>query len=468
MSLYDELYEYGKKDITPMHMPGHKRKNLGGELPYSMDITEIDGFDNLHHMTGILGDLSCRMAQLRHCKRAYPLVGGSTCGILASIKAMTKSGDRVIMARGCHKSVYHALSLFNLKAEYIYPETDEENGFYLSVSPEAVEAAFENFPDAKLVIITSPTYEGIISDISSIAEIAHNHGAKLFVDGAHGAHLGFGCSFPADALSRGADAVVESLHKTMPALTQTAALYLSEDVDSVLFEKALGIFETSSPSYLLLSSIDRCVSLIEDKCGEIFSEYRRALNAFDSKVEGLKFLSIPAHGREANAFAFDPSKILISTARAGITGQQLAEKLRSEYNIEAEMACRNYVLCMTSICDDEASLTRLADAIIGIDNSIEEESKIAPFVYPVADALISITEAEGMKGEYVSRDSSSGRISMSYIWAYPPGIPLAVPGEIITPAILECISNLEAAGIEILEEGEKSSDEIFVRTETEK
>jgi len=123
---------------------------------------------------------------------------------------------------------------------------------------------------------------------------------------------------------------------------------------------------------------------------------------------------------------------------------------------------------MTSICDDEASLTKLADAIIGIDNSIEEESEISPFVYPVADTLISIAEAEGMKGEYVNRDSSSGRISMSYLWAYPPGIPLAVPGEIITPAIIECISNLEAAGIEILEEGEKSSDKIFVRTETEK
>ena len=227
MRYLDQALEaYGKSDVYPFHMPGHKRNPLPFPEVYGIDITEIDGFDNLHHAEGILKEAQQRAADLYGSAHCYYLVNGSTCGILASICAAVKKRGRILAARNSHKAVYHALFLSELTAEYLYPAVTE-CGIQGQITPRQVEDALKKDPETSAVVITSPTYEGVISDIEGIAKVAHVHGIPLIVDSAHGAHLGFGGEFPQNAVRLGADAVIESLHKTLPSFTQTALLHLN-------------------------------------------------------------------------------------------------------------------------------------------------------------------------------------------------------------------------------------------------
>ena len=209
-------------------MPGHKRQSLHFPNPYAIDITEIDGFDNLHHAEGILKEAQERAAELYGSRECFYLINGSTCGLLAAISAAAKRGETVLVARNCHKAVYHALFLRELSANYLYPVITE-NGIMGQITAEQVEEALSQDPTIKTVILTSPTYEGIGSDIGKISTVAHRHGAALIVDEAHGAHFGFGAGFPENAVRQGADAVIMSLHKTLPSFTQTALLHLCSD-----------------------------------------------------------------------------------------------------------------------------------------------------------------------------------------------------------------------------------------------
>lgn len=193
--LIDDLEEYAQSDYYPFHMPGHKRKSLSFPNPYEIDITEIDGFDNLHHATGMIKEAEVRGAELYHSKRCFFLVNGSTCGLLAAISAATRRGDKVLVARNCHKAVYHALYMNELQAEYLYPSITK-NGIQGQITVEQVQESLYENPDAVAVILTSPTYEGIVSDVAKIAEVCHEHGIPLIVDEAHGAHFGFGGGFP--------------------------------------------------------------------------------------------------------------------------------------------------------------------------------------------------------------------------------------------------------------------------------
>lgn len=457
MSLYDELIKLNKADMVPMHMPGHKRQAaFAGALPYGMDITEIEGFDNLHNREGILKDLADRLAKLKNAPYAIPLVGGSTVGILSAVKAMTNKGDRIIMARGCHKSVYHAAEICGLDTSYIHPETDKNNGFFLSVSRDDIEKAFAQTPDAKLVIITSPTYEGVISDIKAIADIAHSHGAKLLVDGAHGAHLGYSGLFPADALSQGADAVVESLHKTLPAMTQTAALYLGGAVSPKAFEKAVGIFETSSPSYVLMASIDRCVSLLEEKAEKLFEDYSKKLDDFYKETEKLENIEVIHFD--------DKGKIIISLSGTDKSGPEVAESLRNRFHIEPEMISKSYIICMTSICDTWENFNRLAEALIAIDKETNaSENNKNTVKYPTVKKEYNLCDVSAHDGEYIPLENTEGRVSLSYLWAYPPGIPIVAPGEVISKEVIASIKALESCSVEVLQEGEADAKLIFVK-----
>lgn len=311
-SLIDRLTEYCDTAI-PMHMPGHKRNAalLGNTLPYGIDITEIDGFDNLHDMQGVLKNIAERVARLYGAKYSFPLVGGSTAGILAAIHAMVPFGAHVLMARNCHKAVYNGVALRGLFPHYLL-SAEDENGIVQKISPESVEKALQDNPEIKLVIITSPTYEGVVSDTEEIARICHNHGAVLLVDAAHGAHFGFSPDFPRSACACGADVVVMSLHKTLPALTQTALLHICSDrISAEKFARSLAIYETSSPSYVLLSSIDVCLRMLEKDSKHLFSEYEKICHSFT--------------GRQKNAVIFPlstmmiPEKLLFAPITRGYT-----------------------------------------------------------------------------------------------------------------------------------------------------
>ncbi len=464
MSLLEKLEKLRESDTLPMHMPGHKRRDDGGVLPYSLDITEIDGFDDLHHRTGILKELSDKAAKLRGASSAFPLVNGSTCGILASVYALTKRGDTVIIARNCHKSVYHACEIRNLNVKYIYPPMSDD-GVFLSVTPESIVTALEEYPAAKLVIITSPTYEGVISDIKSISNSVHSHGAKLLVDAAHGAHIGYSECFPQSAVSLGADISIESLHKTLTSLTQSAMLYANSGIDAEKIEYALDIFETSSPSYILFASIDKCLDIIEKDGARLFEEYSENLDAFYKSTAGLKHLEILNFTNENGAFDSDKGKLVISCKNTDITGFALAEKLRENYHIEAEAAAPSYVICITSVCDTAENFSRLAGALIDFDKSVNNigNPNSRP-VYPQAKCVYFITAAADSKEtESLPFSRARGRISAEYLWAYPPGIPIIAPGEIITAKIIDYIKFCRKSGCNLIIPGRETADEISVK-----
>lgn len=455
--LYEALKHYSKKGIVPFHMPGHKRntKLLGSGLPYDIDITEIYGFDNLQDPKGILKTVAERAAVLYRCSRAFPLVNGATGGILAAVKSAVCSGDTVIMARNCHKSVYSAVELFGLRPVYIMPEA-EKSGICGSIRPGQINKAIAEHPDASLIILTSPTYEGVVSDVRSIADIAHKRSIPVLIDAAHGAHLGFSDYFPPSSVSCGADIAVKSLHKTLPALTQCAlVLQNGKIVDPDRLREAVTLFQTSSPSYVLLSSIDRCTELLEGGKERLFNAYIEKLNDFDARIKDLKRLCVICHGADGMAdhksfFSFDPGKIVILSREAGLSGTELSALLRSGYLLELEMAGPGHAVAMTSICDEPEHFIRLADALKAVDSKEKKESAIRPAPLPPLPELhMTASEAAKRKGVFTPLERACGSVALEYVWAYPPGIPLLVPGEAVNGELAGHIVRLIEMGIEV-------------------
>lgn len=389
-----------------MYMPGHKRnfekfpwlRDIGIDI----DITEITGADNFNDPEGAFAETEAIAAELWGARHSFPLVGGSTAGILAAIYALTERGDSVLIGRNCHKSVYNAAELLELKTEYIYPETDPALGCYTRATSESVNEALCK-RRASLVVITSPTYEGFISDVSAIAKVCHAHGARLLVDEAHGAHLGFG-GFPKSAVRCGADMVVQSLHKTLPCPTQTAILHLCCDIPASSVRRSISAFQSSSPSYMLTYGIDQCV------------RYMAARGDADcaALLENLRLFKGLAYPND------DPTKIVLP---------------RGDYeNVEFEMTAPGYVIAYAGLGDTEKSLGLLAQ------KCRYEFSPPEASAFPAAERAaypfeICLTEP-------VPLDSAKGRIAGEYVWCYPPGSPIVVPGEIVTRETIDCIKAL--------------------------
>ncbi len=445
-ALVQLLEKNAAKGRIPMHMPGHKRNSASAPYLASLslkdDITEIDGFDNLHGAEGILRAAMQEAAGLWGAERSFYLVNGASGGILAGIRSLTNRGDTVLMTRAAHKSVYHAVELCGLRPVYLMPPLDAETGIFGSVSPASVKKALTKHPEVRLVILTSPTYEGVISDIASVAAVAHEAGIPLFVDEAHGAHLSLSPYFSGGAVSAGADIVVQSVHKTLPSLTQTAILHAGGTfVDMDRLSHQLSVFETSSPSYLFMASIDGCVRMIREN-PSLFSRWSAAIDLFDERIAGLRHLRIPYHGFAglSDAFAYDRSKIYISTRGTTMTGAELTAALRFR-GIEPEMTAANGVLAMTGMGDTNESLSVLAASLLEIDDICTSASSepMLDFADSIPIPRILPETALESPWEWLAVDQAAGRIAAEYVWAYPPGIPLLVPGEEITPSFLACI-----------------------------
>lgn len=472
-SLTERLEAYAASGALPMHMPGHKRNMasapflapLGGGL----DITEINGFDDLHRARGVLREEMDRAAALWGARRTFFLINGSTCGLLAAVYALGAGGGSAIAARNCHKSVFHALELCALRPRWVRPEWCAPLGLYGSVSRLEVERALNETPDARFVLLTSPTYEGVLSDISAIAELCHARGVPLIVDEAHGAHLGLG-GFPAGAAAQGADIVVQSAHKTLPSLTQTAFLHLNGSlVDEAAVERALGVFQTSSPSYLLLASLSGCVRALE-KPG-VFDRWREGLEAFDRETAGLRHLQIPNHGALAgrswpNVFGWEESKLVLLTSGGGWNGFALMDELRRRFAIELEMAAPHCALAMTGAGDDRKSLTRLARALAELDGEPGGTPVPVPDPPPELPAVrLGIGEALRVPWEELPLEEAVGRVCAQYLWVYPPGIPLAVPGEELTAELLSRLAELAKGGAELHASPEGAAGTVRVAAE---
>lgn len=502
MKLIDRLKEYGKSDFYAFHMPGHKRQEeLGITLfpnPFSVDITEIDGFDNLHHPEGILKESMERAAAVYGADRTYYLVNGSTCGILAAISSAVSDGKKLLMARNSHKSAYHAAMLNRMETEYIYPEIIEESGIQGGIEPGELRRILEADKENRIgaVFLTSPTYEGIVSDIKSLAEIVHERGIPLIVDEAHGAHFAFyegegenrqtGRLFPRSALQCGADLVIQSIHKTLPSLTQTAVLHLKEGIaDRERLEFYLRIYQSSSPSYVMMASIDNCIEYMAGEGRKRLEQLGRRLEHWMEDAKQWSCLRVlDDHVLEENgAFDRDISKLVVGISpqaeKAGINGTALAEAVRRRFHLEPEMCCDRYVLYMTSLMDSEESLFKLSAALTQIDKEIagalcmgrnegtegiseetEKHSGKQGTLTWTRDVprRISMAEAVNKKGRRIRLEDACGCISRGFLTVYPPGVPAVVPGEMIFQETAELL--LKNAGLGLTVEGLDSDGSI--------
>lgn len=427
-------------------MPGHKGNADTGFLKEVLkyDVTEFDGFDNLHDAHGVILESERYAASLYGSKVTHFLIGGSTSGILSAISAVTEPGDEILVGRNCHRSVYNAIEINRLRCRYIYPEYLEEYGICGVIKPESAECALAGYPEIKAVVITSPTYEGICSDIAAIAAVVHKYGKILIVDAAHGAHFGFYGEFPESALKQGADIVIHSVHKTLPSPTQTALLHICSDaVDREAVERMLGIYQSSSPSYLLMAGIDNCMDIIGSRGEELFDGFFGRLCRIEKDLKALKKLEQVCRKDlkdKYGIFDSDPGKIVISVKGTGISGRELYDILRNEYGIQPEMASDSYCLLIMTLMDTQEGFERVKNALLCIDEKIstnitikeagEKDDVDTGRLYAIkARQIMSVNEAVRGSEESIDIRKAEGRISAGYISLYPPGIPLIVPGE---------------------------------------
>ncbi len=434
MSVEQTLYALSADGVYPFHMPGHKRNPAFAfcEHPISLDTTEVTGADDLHDPHGMLAETMALAARLTGSRQSYLLINGSTAGLLTGITAATHRGDTVLVARNCHRAVAHALALAGVKPVWLSSEWNAALGVYEQLSPESVRQALADHPEATLTVVTSPTYEGVVSDITAIAEITHAAGSTLLVDEAHGAHFGYSPLFPQSAVTLGADIVVQSLHKTLPSPTQTALLHVcSERIDADRVQRQLSVFQTSSPSYLLMAGIDRCLRLLDSHGTALFDAYEQRLTAF--RRAAAPWLR-PVNG--------DPGKFIIPCEN----GAQLARNLREQYRLETEMHGAHHVLAMTSVADTDEGFDRLAAALAALRPIPSSDRIPCP---PPPTVAVSPAAAHDADSERIPLAQAAGRVAAEQLFCYPPGIPLAVPGERLTDELLQYIRDHRAAGIAI-------------------
>lgn len=445
--LLEHLQKLQSGDEYPFHMPGHKRR-FGSDLmgnPYGVDITEIEGYDNLYEAEGILKEAMERAARVCGAEETFFLVNGSTVGLLSAITAVTQPGDCIIVARNCHKAVFHAMELRQLKAAYLHPQYLEEWDMLGVISTEEVRRQLQKNPDAKAVLITSPTYEGIVSPVKEIAKVVHEAGIPLIVDEAHGAHFPHDDRFPESAIQADADIVIQSMHKTLPSFTQTALIHMKKgfaDVECV--KEYISYYQTSSPSYLFMAGMDDCMALIEEKGKWLWNDFFKMREAFLKRMEQLSRIRIYQEN--------EPGKLVISVKGTNMTGKELQEILLHKYHIQMEMASESYVLGIVTLCDTKEGFERLATALLEIDKELESSEMVKNIVKELIEAedvVYSLSEIRRMEKEQILLQVAEGKVIAGYVNLYPPGIPLLVPGERITKEHITLIERYLAKNMHV-------------------
>ncbi|ETP73216.1 arginine/lysine/ornithine decarboxylase [Lachnospiraceae bacterium JC7] len=493
-SLFESLKLYIEKGIYPLHMPGHKRRMNTPGLPTLYDFTEVEGTDDLHHAEGILRDSMERTAGLFGADRSWYLVNGSTSGNLIGISAICPLNGELIVARNCHRSVFHALELRNIRAHFVYPDFEKDFGIFGGVSPEAVEELFRKYPESRGVVITSPTYEGVVSDIAGIASVCHRHSAVLFVDEAHGAHFGLvgSAGFPESAVKCGADLSVQSAHKTLIGLTQTAFLHMKSSlIDTDKIGRFIDIYETSSPSYPMMISLDACTEMVMNEGEKVFGNWAETLRLFDEKIGSLRHFRVLCHGGDApedhGFFDFDKSKLLVNCRNTHLNGERFMEIMRDRFGFELEMQLSDNALAMTGPGDDRQQILRFAEALLTLDREEEygdtfcDRSEDVPRmpeahehelkkecavrrdpgeIYGSGTDYMSLMSTElcqavtiqcavESESEEVDISKASDRISSEYVYCYPPGVPVVVPGETLDENCVEGLLKLFKNGYKL-------------------
>ncbi len=488
--LYHELISLAESDNYPFHMPGHKRNTMSTpfEGAFRCDITEIDGFDNLHDESGLILDAEKRANKLYGAKETFFLVNGSTCGVLSAVSAAVPMGGTILAARGSHKALYHAAYIRNLDIKYLPYKINSKFEIPEAYTAEDIRPYLSK--DIAAVFITSPTYEGKSSDIAEISKLCHENNIPLIVDAAHGAHFGFGNTnntdkkeksstdytfVPESAVTQGADIVIHSVHKTLPSMTQTALIHINgELIDGALVKRYLRIYQSSSPSYILMASIEQCMEEMDKNGAEYIDKLLSFRNHIAEETRELKNIYIPGKSE-----IDDPCKVLITDVSGTMTGQQIYDILREEYALQLEMAGQKIALAIITGSDRLEGIKRLTEALKAIDSKIEtikeSEKSVAsssfdhnkeekePLYRDIPRKELSLTNAWNSECELVAIEEAQGRCSGEFINLYPPGIPIIVPGEVFSKEIIDEIKSCQKKGLNL--QGclyNKDDEEIFV------
>ena len=463
----DFLLQHAAKHPVSFHMPGHKGSAIFRRYGYDdvlenfvdMDVTEIPGADNLFQTEGIIKDVQDRYAALYDVKHSYLQINGTSGGIIASILACVPPGKKLIMARNCHKSVFNALTLGHIEPVYAQPELIEENGILGSVSAKEIERLLKENPDGEAVILPSANYYGICSDISAIADVVHKAGKILIVDQAHGAHLKFfhkygqGEGMASAAEDCGADIVINSIHKTLASLTQSAVLNLNSDrVNRYFLEDKLQAIESTSPSYVLMTFLDINAEILEKYGAEVMKNWKENITYYyeeAKKIAGLDVMIIKNH--------MDISKINLDMSSFGIDGAKL-EELLMEYGIFSELYTGNILMLMTGIGNTRADMDKTLHALrdIASKHKIGSKAEVKILKPPVAGKMHPVPRDK----MFIKLAEAEGKVCAASIIPYPPGIPFICPGEEITPEAVDYIKSLRDAGEKVI--GVNDNGEVLI------
>lgn len=460
--IINQLREIVETNLISFHVPGHKLGKIYDKLGYSdivkniykMDTTEIPGTDNLHSPEGIIKKSQERASKVFKSDVTYYLVNGSTCGIQGAIMALCNPKDKIIVNRDCHQSVINSCILADIEPIYILSKIDKETNIQEGIHIEEAKKIIDNNLDAKAILLTYPTYYGRTFDLKEICDYAHKHKIAVIVDEAHGAHLGLSDRLPKTALEEGADIVIQSTHKTLPSFTQSSMIHIKGDrVDRQKLSTMLRIIESSSPSYMLMSSLELAVDIYETKGNELMEELLDNIEKFKEKNKNTSF---DIYNED------DKTKLFLSSKKLGMTGYELEDLLREKYNIQVELANYYGVLLICTIGNTKEDLDRLSEALEDMSNRYKRDSYIECLEYPVVipEKVLNPREAFYKNKKSVKIYESIGQICAEYVIPYPPGVSLLSPGEVITKEIIDYVILCHKKGMNI--NGIKDSNLEFI------
>lgn len=444
MPIFDALGKLKDEKSVSFHMPGHKGKNTlinwGDYIP-AIDTTETFGMDNLLEPKGIIRESQKEAARIFGAKYTQYCPGGSTASIYIALSAITRPGNTVIVQRNCHKSVYNSMILNRLNPVYIYPHYNEENVVLTGIELDTLESLILKNPHAKVVIVTHPNYYGVVSHLDKIADMVHSYGKLLMVDEAHGPHMTFSKRLPKSALECGADIVVQSAHKTLPSFTSSSMIHVGSDrIDLNKLMDRFQLYITTSPSYILTASCEVAAAYMDT------NEARERLELnIDLCLETAKKLNeIPkvscfvGDDTDETIMAKDNTKLLFRID--GMKGTTLKRKLYTDYNIRLEMTDYYYALALSSLMNEKEDYDKLVEAVYDLSSkNYEEEIADVSVDLNAPTIAMPISDAYMGKKKMVKLKDSVGNIAASSVIPYPPGVPIIVPGEVMTEDILESI-----------------------------
>lgn len=457
--IYEALQEMRRMRLVPFDVPGHKRgrgnpelTSLLGEKCVGLDVNSMKCLDNLCHPVSVIRDAEQLAAEAFGAAWAFLMVGGTTSAVQSMILCVAKRGEKIILPRNVHRSVMTAMVLNGAVPVYVDPECDDDLGISLGMRTDAVRRAVAENPDAKAILVNNPTYYGICSDLAEIVRIAHQAGMLCIADEAHGTHFYFGEGMPVSAMKAGADMAAVSMHKSGGSLTQSSLLLIGPSMQEGYVRQIINLTQTTSASYLLLSSLDISRRNLALRGKEAFAGVVEMARYARSEINEIG--DYYAFGKELingdSIFAFDETKLSVNTLDVGLAGIEVYDLLRDEYDIQIEFGDLGNILAYLSIGDRERDIERLVSALSEI-RRLYKKSKAGLMKQEYIEPIVAMSPQDAFYAEKTSLPlrQTEGRVCSEFVMCYPPGIPILAPGERITRRILDYIEYAKAKGCQM-------------------